>query len=67
MSGTSFYKMTGSGNDFVMLDGRSTTAADWSADADRRDLRPAEWRRRGRARHPHAGRRHDGPDGLLEL
>ncbi len=25
----SFYKMTGSGNDFVMLDGRTTTAADW--------------------------------------
>jgi diaminopimelate epimerase len=32
MSGTSFYKMTGSGNDFVMLDGRSTAAADWSAE-----------------------------------
>jgi diaminopimelate epimerase len=30
MSGTSFYKMTGSGNDFVMLDGRNTTTADWS-------------------------------------
>jgi diaminopimelate epimerase len=24
-----FYKMTGSGNDFVMLDGRSTSPADW--------------------------------------
>jgi len=30
MSGTTFYKMTGSGNDFIMLDGRGTTAADWS-------------------------------------
>jgi diaminopimelate epimerase len=28
--GTSFYKMTGSGNDFVMLDGRMTTAEQWS-------------------------------------
>ena len=27
-----FYKMTGSGNDFVMLDGRTTSSADWSAD-----------------------------------
>jgi diaminopimelate epimerase len=29
--GTIVYKMTGSGNDFVLLDGRSTTAADWPA------------------------------------
>jgi diaminopimelate epimerase len=27
--GTPFYKMTGSGNDFVVLDGRSTTADNW--------------------------------------
>jgi diaminopimelate epimerase len=27
--GTLFYKMTGSGNDFVMLDGRATTPARW--------------------------------------
>lgn len=27
-----FYKMTGSGNDFVMLDGRTTSAADWPAE-----------------------------------
>jgi diaminopimelate epimerase len=27
--GTIVYKMTGSGNDFVFLDGRSTTAGDW--------------------------------------
>jgi diaminopimelate epimerase len=26
---TPFYKMTGSGNDFVMLDGRTTTAQEW--------------------------------------
>lgn len=31
MRGTIVYKMTGSGNDFVLLDGRSTTAADWPA------------------------------------
>src|SRR2546427_12533068 len=30
--GTTIYKMTGSGNDFVMLDGRHTTPADWSVD-----------------------------------
>ncbi len=29
MKGTVFYKMTGSGNDFVMLDGRYTTPVDW--------------------------------------
>ncbi len=27
-----FYKMTGSGNDFVMVDGRSSEPAEWSAD-----------------------------------
>lgn len=32
MTGTVFYKMTGSGNDFIMLDGRHTTLADWPAD-----------------------------------
>lgn len=37
-----FHKMTGSGNDFVMLDGRTTTEADWPAGriaraCDRRD------------------------------
>ena len=42
MSGESFYKMTGSGNDFVMLDGRETSPADWPAEriravCDRRD------------------------------
>ncbi len=42
MKGTVFYKMTGSGNDFVMLDGRYTTEADWPAErivavCDRRD------------------------------
>lgn len=31
MKGTRFYKMSGSGNDFVVLDGRSVTAHDWSA------------------------------------
>jgi len=30
--GTTIYKMTGSGNDFVMVDGRHTTPAEWSAD-----------------------------------
>ena len=29
--GTSFHKMTGSGNDFVLLDGRRTAVADWPA------------------------------------
>jgi diaminopimelate epimerase len=29
--GTVFYKMTGSGNDFVVLDGRATSADDWPA------------------------------------
>jgi diaminopimelate epimerase len=29
--GTPFYKMTGSGNDFVVLDGRSTTLEQWSS------------------------------------
>lgn len=33
MNGTRFYKMTGSGNDFVMLDGRQTTAEVWSPEA----------------------------------
>ena len=31
MRGTIIYKMTGSGNDFVLLDGRSTSSADWPA------------------------------------
>ena len=31
MKGSVFYKMTGSGNDFVLLDGRTTTLADWPA------------------------------------
>lgn len=29
MSATTFYKMTGSGNDFVMLDGRSSSVSEW--------------------------------------
>ncbi|MGH7702123.1 MAG: diaminopimelate epimerase [Gemmatimonadales bacterium] len=42
MKGTVFYKMTGSGNDFVVLDGRGNDPADWStaritALCDRRD------------------------------
>ncbi len=32
LKGTVFYKMSGSGNDFIMLDGRYTTPADWSPD-----------------------------------
>ena len=32
MRGTLFYKMTGSGNDFVMLDGRATSPAHWPPD-----------------------------------
>jgi diaminopimelate epimerase len=31
VKGIVFYKMTGSGNDFVLLDGRTTTLADWPA------------------------------------
>lgn len=30
--GTSFYKMSGSGNDFVVLDGRETSLAEWPAE-----------------------------------
>src|SRR5881296_1715101 len=30
--GTPIYKMTGSGNDFVMVDGRHTTPTDWSTE-----------------------------------
>jgi diaminopimelate epimerase len=30
--GTTIYKMTGSGNDFIMVDSRHTTPADWSVD-----------------------------------
>jgi diaminopimelate epimerase len=33
MNGTVFYKMTGSGNDFVMLDGRHLPAGPWEASA----------------------------------
>lgn len=36
MSATVFYKVTGSGNDFVMLDGRNTTLADWPVERIRR-------------------------------
>ena len=32
MKGTVFYKMTGSGNDFVVLDGRSTRPEQWPAE-----------------------------------
>jgi diaminopimelate epimerase len=32
MRGTVFYKMTGSGNDFLMLDGRHTAVPEWPAD-----------------------------------
>ena len=32
MKGVVFYKMTGSGNDFVMLDGRHTAPDEWPAD-----------------------------------
>ena len=31
MKGIVFYKMTGSGNDFVLLDGRTTTLTEWPA------------------------------------
>jgi diaminopimelate epimerase len=36
MSGEVFFKMSGSGNDFVLLDGRWTTAEDWPAARIRR-------------------------------
>ena len=32
MSGTVFYKMTGSGNDFVILDGRHSSLTEWPGD-----------------------------------
>lgn len=35
MKGTVFYKMTGSGNDFILLDGRHTRPEDWPAEAVR--------------------------------
>lgn len=35
MSGLRFYKMTGSGNDFVFLDGRTAPPAAWSAESIR--------------------------------
>src|SRR5712664_3363059 len=41
--GTTIYKMTGSGNDFVMVDGRYTTPADWSV----QDIRAVCARRTG--------------------
>jgi diaminopimelate epimerase len=41
--GTAIYKMTGSGNDFVMVDARHTAPADWSAD----DIRAVCARRTG--------------------
>ena len=31
MSGTAFFKLTGSGNDFIMLDGRTTSPDEWPA------------------------------------
>ena len=42
MKGTAFFKMTGSGNDFIMLDGRASPAERWtgsmvSALCDRRN------------------------------
>lgn len=33
MKGTVFYKMSGSGNDFILLDGRYTTSEEWPAEA----------------------------------
>ena len=36
MSGDVFFKMTGSGNDFIFLDGRWATPADWPPDRIRR-------------------------------
>lgn len=35
MSAVTFYKMSGSGNDFIVLDGRETTLARWTPDAIR--------------------------------
>jgi diaminopimelate epimerase len=32
MTATAFFKMTGSGNDFVMLDGRTSPAEDWTGE-----------------------------------
>lgn len=40
MNGTVFYKMSGSGNDFVFLDGRASPVADWTPDAVRAVCRP---------------------------
>ena len=36
MSEAGFYKVTGSGNDFVMLDGRTTSPEAWPAERIRR-------------------------------
>ena len=35
-----FFKLTGSGNDFVMVDGRSTTPADWPVERIRAICEP---------------------------
>ncbi len=53
-----FYKMTGSGNDFVMLDGREHQLADWPAQPHRGGVCPADRGRGRRPGHPDArGRR----------
>lgn len=52
MRGTVFYKMSGSGNDFVILDGRATPAGSWSPES----IRAVCDRRRGA-----------GADGLVIL
>ena len=59
--------MTGSGNDFVMLDGRHSPPERWPAEPDHGGLRPAERDRRRRPGDPDARRARPGPDGLLEL
>ena len=55
VSGMTFYKMSGSGNDFVMLDGRETTPAEWTAERIRGRLRPAGRGGGRRAPHPDPG------------
>lgn len=40
MNGTVFYKMSGSGNDFIFLDGRASPVASWSREAIQAVCRP---------------------------
>ena len=65
--GTLFYKMTGSGNDFVMLDGRATLPDALASRPGASHLRSPQRGRRRWAGHSDARCGGGGPDVLLEL